>query len=361
MTSPQDQVPKDTPSSFLKWLKRAILGASLACLLMLVSVFAFKSWLIEWSNTQVASLPTIDVVIKRGDNATKVIRQLVQQGHLADSWKFKALFVLEPQLGMLKAGHYQVDEKLTPRQLLSVLTSGIEKQFAITFIEGSTFSEWIDTLRNHPQINVNEARIAQYIAGFEPTTVNEDKYRYARVEGQFFPDTYHFTANTQAVAILKRAHQVLTSKLETLWQARQNNLPLRNKAEALVLASIIEKETGIGAERSEVASVFINRLNRKMRLQTDPTVIYGMADVYDGDITFAHLRDKNAYNTYVIKRLPPTPIAMVSEEAIAAALNPATTPYFYFVASGDGGHVFSTNLKDHNRALQRYLEKLKQQ
>lgn len=348
-------------STLMRWLKRLMIGFVLALCLIIAAGFGLKLWVVQWSHSPMVEFETQDIVVKRGDNATKVLGQLMTQGSVNRTWPFKALFVLSPKLANLKVGHYQVDAKSTPLQLLAILSSGVEKQFAITFIEGSTFDQWLDILDNHANIDFDMSRVNDYIQTFTPSAVNESKYKFARVEGQFFPETYHFSANTQAIDILKRANNTLNTKLNSLWNERSQGLPIQSKEEALILASIIEKETGVASERPDIASAFVNRMNKRMRLQTDPTVIYGMADVYDGDITYQHMRDKNAYNTYVIKGLPPTPIAMVSEGAIYAALNPATTPYFYFVASGDGGHVFSTNLRDHQAATKRYLRKLKQQ
>ncbi|MGB0899537.1 MAG: endolytic transglycosylase MltG [Psychrobium sp.] len=349
-----------SPSAVARWFKRLLFGTLLAIIVLVASLAGGRYWLNQWALAPLSQFSAKDIVVARGDSAHKVINRLKVDGQITHSEPFKALFIVQPELAQLKAGHYAIPAHVTPAQLLEILGSGIEKQFSVTFIEGSTFSQWLAILKNHPQIAFEAQRVNDYVQSFKASSVNEEKYRFARVEGQFFPDTYHFTDQTPAIAILKRANIMLEQKLTTLWQDRDKTVPLSSKHDALVLASIIEKETGMASERPEIASAFVNRINRRMRLQTDPTVIYGMADVYDGDITYAHMRDKNAYNTYVIKGLPPTPIAMVSEGAIHAALNPATTPYIYFVASGDGGHVFSTNLKDHNRATKRYLEKLKQ-
>ncbi|OJI45892.1 putative aminodeoxychorismate lyase [Vibrio vulnificus] len=182
---------------------------------------------------------------------------------------------------------------------------------------------------------------------------------YEKLEGLFLAETYHYTYGTSDVELLKRAHEKLNRVLDKHWQQRQDKLPLKNSYEALILASIIEKETAIDEERERVASVFVNRLNKRMRLQTDPTVIYGMGEAYDGNIRKKDLRTPTPYNTYVINGLPPTPIAMAGEASIAAALNPENSSYLYFVASGKGGHVFSKTLAEHNRAVRAYLRELK--
>ncbi|MGB2078866.1 MAG: endolytic transglycosylase MltG, partial [Vibrio sp.] len=184
---------------------------------------------------------------------------------------------------------------------------------------------------------------------------------YAKLEGLLLPETYNYTKGMSDLDVLKRAAVALQTELDVQWNDRQNDLPLKSAYEALILASIIEKETAEDSERAKVASVFINRLNIGMKLQTDPTVIYGMGDRYQGNIRRSDLRRATPYNTYVIYGLPPTPIAMVSKKSIQAATHPDKTKYLYFVATGKGGHVFNTNLKDHNRSVQAYLKVLRSQ
>lgn len=342
------------------WLKRILRSAIISFVIALSAFYGAKVWITQWAQTPIEKFAEQDITIKSGDSSHRIIRLLENDSGITQTWHFKLLFIFHPELAKLKVGHYHIGDKPTPNELFRILGSGIEKQFSITFIEGSTFSQWISILDQHPNIDYEQSRISNYIASFEPSSVNESKYIYARVEGQFFPDTYNFINGTKAIDILTRANKELMNKLDQHWQLRDKNIPLTNKKEALVLASIIEKETGIASEREQIASAFVNRLNKRMRLQTDPTVIYGAADDYAGDITYRHLREKNAYNTYKINGLPPTPIAMPSEGAIKAAVNPANTPYIYFVASGDGGHVFNTTLREHQRSTQDYLKKIKQ-
>ncbi|SUC18602.1 aminodeoxychorismate lyase [Proteus mirabilis] len=180
------------------------------------------------------------------------------------------------------------------------------------------------------------------------------KPEITHLEGWFAPDTYHYTAGTTDIAILKRAYQQMEKTLEEEWLKRDSDLPYKSAYEMLIMASIIEKETGIDAERTKVASVFVNRLKRNMRLQTDPTVIYGLGDKYRGTIYRSDLNGYTPYNTYQIDGLPPTPIAMPSVASIKAAAHPADTRYLYFVADGTGGHKFSTTLAEHNKAVAQY-------
>ena len=182
---------------------------------------------------------------------------------------------------------------------------------------------------------------------------------HTNLDGLLMPETYHFVAGESDLSILKRASRHLQQTVKQVWENRNTTIPLKNDYELLILASIIEKETAVAKERDKVASVFVNRLNKKMRLQTDPTVIYGIGESFNGDITKKDLRTPTPYNTYVISGLPPTPIAMVGKSAIEAAAHPADTPYFYFVADGFGGHQFSKTLAEHNKAVQVYLKRLR--
>ena len=180
------------------------------------------------------------------------------------------------------------------------------------------------------------------------------------IEGWLYPDTYHYTAGNSDEMILKRAYNRMSKEVDEIWQDREKNLPYKTPEDLVTMASIIEKETGVGEERGKVASVFINRLRIGMRLQTDPTVIYGLGKNYNGNLTRRDLQQPTAYNTYVISGLPPTPIAMPSRASLEAAAHPDKTSYLYFVADGKGGHVFTTNLQSHNQAVRNYLQVLRE-
>lgn len=276
-------------------------------------------------------------------------QQLAQQQILSASWRFPVLLRLEPDLANFKAGTYRLQPGMTVRQMLALLDSGKEAQFAIRFVEGSRLRDWLAAIQQAPYLKKTlTGKSTQEIA--ETLGIKD----LSNPEGWFYPDTYLHTAGMTDKAVLTRAYQRMDKIVDEVWQGRQDGLPYKNKEELLTMASIIEKETAIGSERALIASVFINRLRIGMRLQTDPTVIYGMGERYNGTITRSALDTPTPYNTYVISGLPPTPIAMPGKASLDAAAHPEKTHYLYFVADGKGGHTFTTNLSDHNRAVREY-------
>jgi UPF0755 protein len=257
--------------------------------------------------------------------------------------------------GALKAGEYALQPGLTPRGLLALLSSGQVLLHSITFIEGSTFADVrnalvaSDTVRND-NANRSDADIMRALG--EPDV---------HPEGQFFPDTYRFPRGTTDLQLLTIAHRRMQDELRRAWEKRASDLPLASSYEALILASIVEKETALERERAQIAGVFVERLRRGMRLQTDPTVIYGMGVAYAGNIRRADLSRDTPYNTYTRPGLPPTPIAMPSLESLQAAVQPDVSGALFFVATGvgDGSHYFSKSLAEHNLAVRRYLRQLR--
>lgn len=272
--------------------------------------------------------------------------KLIEQGN-----EFQWLLKLRPELAQLKAGTYRLQPDMDVEQLLKLIVSGKEAQFSIRFIEGNRLADWSNILRDAPYL-------AHKSTEMTPTELyTEIGFKgEGTLEGWLYPDTYLYTAGTPDTEILKRAHKRMQTSLDDEWKGRDRDLPYKNAYEMLIMASIIEKETGVDSERSQVASVFVNRLKQKMRLQTDPTVIYGLGDKYRGKIYRSDLDNYTEYNTYKIDGLPPTPIGMPSLASVKAAAHPAKTDYLYFVADGKGGHTFSRNLNDHNRAVKVYRQ-----
>jgi UPF0755 protein len=299
--------------------------------------------------------------VEKGSNGYKVVREL-RARELIDSPELATKLWLKffAANTHVKSGTYRLTPGLSLREVFGVLSRGEEHYFAVSLVEGLTLKEWLVTLKAKTEL-INDVSLDQVKEIINITSsANEEKApmlwlnEASSAEGLFLADTYFFTANTAASSILKRAHKAMLDYVETQWQQRQADLPLNSPYDALILASIIEKETAVSEERTKIAGVFVNRLRKNMRLQTDPTVIYGIGDTYDGNITRKHLRTPTPYNTYTIKGLPPTPIAMAGKEAIWAALNPMETDALYFVARGDGSHEFSSSLAAHNAAVRKY-------
>ncbi|CAM3478289.1 cell division protein YceG [Rouxiella silvae] len=279
---------------------------------------------------------------------------LVQQKLIGSRLWFGWLLRVEPPLSEFKAGTYRFPAGMTVRQMLELLRSGKEAQFSIRFVEGFRLQDWMKVLQNadylkHDLSGKNDDEIATALG------MKDAK----NAEGWLYPDTYSYTAGTTDLSLLKRSHLRMEKTVAQIWKDRDTSLPYKTPTDMLTMASIIEKETAIKDERKEVASVFINRLRIGMRLQTDPTVIYGMGDSYKGVITKKDLETATPYNTYIIDGLPPSPIAMPSEASIDAAAHPAKSDYLYFVADGKGGHTFTTNLESHNKAVRVYRDLMK--
>lgn len=251
----------------------------------------------------------------------------------------------------IKSGEYLVTPGTTPLELLDLLVSGKVIQHSITLVEGWQFREVRDAIRGHEAIR-------QTISDWGPASiVNLLNLPHSSPEGLFFPDTYHFPRGTTDAEVLHRAYSRLEIMLANEWQEREQNLPYQSAYDALIMASIIEKETGVAEERGQIAGVFVRRLEKGMKLQTDPTVIYAIGEAFDGDIRHKDLSIDSPFNTYLYAGLPPTPIALAGRNAIHAALHPETGNSLYFVARGDGTHYFSATLKEHNHAVNTYQMK----
>jgi UPF0755 protein len=293
-------------------------------------------------------------MVKRGVGFNRLTSQL-NDAELIDNVLYFKLYAKYYQLGRgIQAGEYSIKPNTAPKDLLALFSSGDVVRHKVALIEGSNALEIRAQLLNHADVlnlkstDMNETQLLEAIGATEK-----------KLEGILLAETYQVERGSTDIALLKRAYQSMKKTLAAQWKKRDKKLPYKTPYEALIMASIVEKETGVGAERPVIAGVFVNRMRIGMRLQTDPTVIYGMGERYKGNITRADLRRPSAYNTYVIKRLPPSPIATVGPEAIKAALNPEKTKYLYFVAKGNGSHYFSKNLREHNNAVRRYQLKRK--
>ncbi|MFA9489359.1 MULTISPECIES: endolytic transglycosylase MltG [unclassified Mannheimia] len=333
-------------------LKKILIALGLAGVIACGGLFYGYQKLNSLAEHQITTQPDQLFVLERGVSSQKLATLLEEQGIVThdDADLLPYLMRLYPELSKFKAGTYSLNGLTTVKDLLAHLSSGKEVQLNVQLIEGRTFKAWREQLTQAKYLqqtlkDKSEKEIAELL-----------DIPHEKMEGWIAPDTYSYTPNSTDLALLKRAYQKQKTTLEQAWQNRAENLPLANPYEMLILASIVEKETGIASERSQVASVFINRLRIKMRLQTDPTVIYGMGDSYDGNIRRKDLEEYTPYNTYQIDGLPPTPITMPSEASIKAVANPDNTSYLYFVADGTGGHKFSRTLSEHNKAVQEWIQ-----
>lgn len=347
----------------LHYSKRALLGG------LFLAVFLLSYW--YWldyrdflkSKINFGSEPVL-FQLEKGVGINRLAAQLVKNGVIKKPKYLKLLGYLQPGLSKLKAGEYRLVGELSPTELLLLFNQGKVIQYSFTIIEGQTYWEVLTNLKRAPKLvplsESEKITFARQLGLKSGLVEDEQQPSLNSLEGWLLPETYSYSRGETAISILRRANESMQKVLQEHWQTRAEELPLKTPYEALILASIIEKETGIASERAEIAGVFARRLQKNMRLQTDPTVIYGIGPKFNGDITRKDLRTPTAYNTYVIKGLPPTPIAMPSEKAIIAALNPKEGQSLYFVADGTGGHYFSETLAEHQKAVMRMLKRNRQ-
>jgi peptidoglycan lytic transglycosylase G len=289
-----------------------------------------------------------DFSLKPGSSLKSATRQIQQAGGVNNEFLFVLLARTLGKAKQIKPGNYQLEHEVSPLQLLNMISKGQIEQSSLTIIEGSNFKELrallnADSTLRHDSAALTDAEILKRIGATESAP-----------EGIFFPDTYNFARGSSDLIVLKRAYHLMQHNLQTSWKNRAPDLPFKSPYEALTLASIVEKETGQRSDRPMIASVFINRLRKKMRLQTDPTVIYGMGDKFDGNLRKQDLQQDTPYNTYTRDGLPPTPISLPGLASIQAVLHPVPSKALYFVARGDGSSQFSESLVEHNRAVNRY-------
>lgn len=325
-------------------------------IILIVASFSI-SWL--WMDYQAfASQPIVTeqpvvIDISKGSSFQSIIQVLIDQKLPVNQYWFKLLAYQQGLIDQLKAGEYELPVNTTPNAFLLLLSQGKTRQHTITFPEGWNFKEMRQAIAANTQIS-------QILTGLSDKEILQKMgVKQTHPEGLFFPDSYRFEKHTTDLAILQRAYRKMQAILTLQWANKSADLPLKDAYQALILASIVEKETGDPSERPIIAGVFIRRLNKGMRLQTDPTVIYGMGENYQGNIRKKDLRTYTPYNTYKIKGLPPTPIAMPGELAIHAVLHPSADKSLYFVAKGDGSHIFSASLNEHNKAVNAFQRKHK--
>ncbi len=314
-------------------------------LVMLLAI-AYLAWS-ALGSVQLAS-PAVEFSIQRGSSLRAATRQMVDAGIALSPWQFNLLARLSGMDTNIKAGSYAVSQGITPWQILRKLTQGDFTQVEVVFIEGWTVRQVRAALDAHPSVR-HDTR------DFSDREIMEKLGAAGRAaEGWFFPDTYLFGKGESDLAILARAHRAMQKQLESVWMQKAADSPLRSPYEALILASIVEKETGRGEDRGLIAGVFTNRLRIGMRLQTDPTVIYGLGSKFDGNLRKRDLMTDTPHNTYTRAGLPPSPIAIPGLASLRAAVKPDKTDALYFVAKGDGSSEFSRSLEQHNRAVARY-------
>ncbi len=326
-----------------------LLRLKLLLLLAFAAVLGFCAWLIGFalSPIELAS-PTVEFSIRPGSTLRGATRQIIEAGLSMPEWKFVLLARANGASAGVKAGSYQVSHGVTPLQLVRKITRGEYAQAEILLVEGWNFRQVREALNAHADLRHDSAGLseAQIMAKLGAPGVLP--------EGAFFPDTYVFAKGASDLAVLARARSTMKKRLESAWAGRAPDLPMTDPYEALILASLVEKETGRAGDRTMIAAVFANRLRRKMKLQTDPTVIYGMGEKFDGNLRKRDLVADTPFNTYTRLGLPPHPIAMPGLASLEAVMHPAQTDALYFVSRGDGTSEFSRTLVEHNRAVGKY-------
>ncbi|TXH63912.1 MAG: endolytic transglycosylase MltG [Burkholderiaceae bacterium] len=326
----------------MKWLWR------LVALLLLTTAAAAGG--VAWWLSQPLPLAadSVELSIEQGERPRDIAQGWVRAGVQAPPWALYEWFRWSGDAKRIRAGSYEIGPGTTPRALLEKMVRGDETLATVRLIEGWTFRQF-------------RAELAKAEA-LKPTTAGMSDAQLMEAigspgqapEGRFYPDTYAYSKGSADLAVLKRAHRAMQRRVEEAWAARAADLPLRSPDEALILASIVEKETGAAAERGRIAAVFLNRLRLGMPLQTDPTVIYGLGEAFDGNLRKRDLQADTPFNTYTRAGLPPTPIAMPGAASLRAAVQPEASKALYFVARGDGSSEFSETLAEHNRAVNKY-------
>ncbi len=326
-----------------------------AILLIVASAITGWYWMAyqQFLKTPLLNEDAVLFKVRSGDSLHAIIEDLQQQQILDQPFFFKLYVRLQKQSQKIQAGEYLIQPDYRPADLLKMFTSGAVTQYRLTLVEGWNFRQILQYLQSS---RLNDSDLKNLIEGKTRLSVMLQGKKYPP-EGFIFPDTYYFVEGTGSLDFLQRTITRMKKILLLEWSQRAQNLPLKSAYEALILASMVEKESGRKSEHQKIAGVFIRRLRKGMRLQSDPTIIYGMGERYQGNIRRRDIREKTAYNTYQIDGLPPTPIASPGRNAIHAVMHPDNGKSLYFVADGRGGHVFSETLEQHNRAVRKYILK----
>ncbi len=314
----------------------------------LLVVSAMAAVYLFWSWNHSLQPGTEIYAVKPGMTLRAFARELSSRDVLPESHSFVWLAYLTGHQRDLKTGEYRFRNGMTARELLDQIVAGRVVEYPLVLVEGWTFRQFLDAIEEAP-------KLTRTLTGLSPRAIMERLgHPGEHPEGRFFPDTYYYSSGQTELAILANAYDKMQKLLQQEWEKRDNNLPFKDPYEALILASIVEKETGRADERRMIAGVFVNRLRHGMRLQTDPTVIYGMGESFDGNLRLKDLRRDTPYNTYTRSGLPPTPVAMPGKESLQAVMHPVVNGALYFVARGDGSHEFSATLEEHNKAVIKY-------
>jgi len=330
-----------------KHLKKILLA--LIATMLLLTGYVYQDYQSFLSTPLSINAQTLNIDISPGRSLKSVAKELADKQVISNARYLEWLARFRGDATQIHAGEYIIASELLPGQFLDRLVSGDVVQYSFTIIEGWNTRQLLEAIKADPNLSYT---LQDVDAKSLPVALGLKDIKHA--EGQFLPETYNFIRGETDVNVLRRANNAMQQALESAWQGKANDLPYRSVYDALIMASIVEKETGQANERNKIAGVFVRRLQKNMKLQTDPTVIYGIGDRYDGNIRRRDLRTDTPYNTYTRKGLPPTPIAMPGREAIHAALHPGKGNELYFVSRGDGSHVFSSTLDEHNNAVIKY-------
>jgi len=322
---------------------RALLGAAVALAVVIGSA------LLWYATAELATAPLpLQFELRPGSSLRSAAHEMERAGVLREPGRFVLMVRLLGEAKNIKAGSYEVSEPVTPYRLLQKIVQGEVTQAAVKFVEGWTFRQIRATLDEHPEV-------AHFTRGLTDQEILQRLgIEEASPEGLFFPDTYLFARGSSDAAVMRRAYHAMQRHLQAEWEGREPGVPYHVPYEALIMASIIEKETGLAAERELIAGALVNRLRIGMRLQVDPTIIYGLGEAFDGNLKKKHLLEDGPYNTYTRAGLPPSPIAMPGLASLHAAMQPAKTDALYYVSRGDGSSHFSPNIREHNRAVSKY-------